>query len=270
MISQEILDSLNPRLAKQLSFANDVVVAKQQTPSVGLNAELRGGLAYGRQVLLWGNKSSGKAQPVDTIVPSPDGDKRLGDINVGDYVYGGDGKPTKVVAVWPQGTIDNYEVAFSDNTISYCNEQHLWAVQTRKQKYGAGRNGLPLKGNYRAITLKEIAQSDIIGQHKTTYNFFLPKQPVIHFSKNDLPMDPYLLGLLLGDGSFRNSCDLTCCDDEIIEIVKSRQDKFAIAARKVFDGVPHFSIIGGRKVIKELGLWNLYSHEKYIPAAYMY
>lgn len=57
----EVLSRLDPKIRKQIGTAEDVVIAKQPTPSVSLNHALKGGLAYGRQVLIYGNKSSGKS-----------------------------------------------------------------------------------------------------------------------------------------------------------------------------------------------------------------
>jgi len=58
---EEFLSQLDPSLRKRLSNATDVEVIKQKTPSVSLNHALRGGFGYGRQVLIWGNKSAGKS-----------------------------------------------------------------------------------------------------------------------------------------------------------------------------------------------------------------
>jgi recombination protein RecA len=58
---EEVLSQLDPKLRKKVSSASGVEVVMQKTPSIGLNNALRGGLAYGRQVLLWGNKSAGKS-----------------------------------------------------------------------------------------------------------------------------------------------------------------------------------------------------------------
>ena len=57
----EFLSQLDPSLRKRLSNASDVEVTKQKTPSISLNNALKGGLAYGRQVMIWGNKSAGKS-----------------------------------------------------------------------------------------------------------------------------------------------------------------------------------------------------------------
>jgi len=58
---EEFLSQLDPSLRKRLSNATDVEVVKQKTPSISLNNALKGGFAYGRQVLIWGNKSAGKS-----------------------------------------------------------------------------------------------------------------------------------------------------------------------------------------------------------------
>ena len=57
----EFLSQSDPSLRKRLSNASDVEVTKQKTPSISLNNALKGGLAYGRQVMIWGNKSAGKS-----------------------------------------------------------------------------------------------------------------------------------------------------------------------------------------------------------------
>ena len=58
---EEFLSQLDPSLRKRLSNATNVEVVKQKTPSISLNNALKGGFAYGRQVLIWGNKSAGKS-----------------------------------------------------------------------------------------------------------------------------------------------------------------------------------------------------------------
>jgi recombination protein RecA len=58
---EDILSQLDPKLRKLVTSANGVEIEKQKTPSIGLNKALNGGLAYGRQVLIWGNKSAGKS-----------------------------------------------------------------------------------------------------------------------------------------------------------------------------------------------------------------
>ena len=61
IVLDDILAKLDPKTRARVQSAQDVSVSKQKTPSIGLNMALKGGLAYGRQVLVWGNKSAGKS-----------------------------------------------------------------------------------------------------------------------------------------------------------------------------------------------------------------
>jgi len=61
MVAEEILAKLDPKTRQRIQLATEVDVQKQRTPSMGLNLALKGGLGYGRQVLVWGNKSAGKS-----------------------------------------------------------------------------------------------------------------------------------------------------------------------------------------------------------------
>jgi recombination protein RecA len=58
---EEFMAQLDPKLRKKISTGGSVEIYKQKTPSLGLNNALQGGLGYGRQVLVWGNKSAGKS-----------------------------------------------------------------------------------------------------------------------------------------------------------------------------------------------------------------
>lgn len=61
MVAEELLAKLDPKTRQRIQLATEVDVQKQQTPSIGLNMALKGGLGYGRQVMIWGNKSAGKS-----------------------------------------------------------------------------------------------------------------------------------------------------------------------------------------------------------------
>jgi recombination protein RecA len=61
IVMEEILAKLDPKIRKLVGPADQVEIHKQKTPSLSLNVALKGGLAYGRQVLIWGNKSAGKS-----------------------------------------------------------------------------------------------------------------------------------------------------------------------------------------------------------------
>lgn len=88
-----------------------------------VSRDLSGYITY-----IYGAPKTGKAQPVGTIIPTPEGNKRLGDLRVGDYVFGANGQATKILGIFPQGILDVYEVTFEDGRTTECNDGHLWTT----------------------------------------------------------------------------------------------------------------------------------------------
>ena len=72
----------------------------------------------------------GRAQPLDSQVLTPDGFRRFGDLQVGDYVIGSDGRATEVLGVYPQGRKPIYRVTTQDGASTLCCGEHLWTVDT--------------------------------------------------------------------------------------------------------------------------------------------
>ena len=132
----------------------------------------------------------GKSQPVTEPVLTPDGWKPIGDVKVGDFVIGSNGKPTKVVGVFPQGIKATYEVVFSDGSHARCNGEHLWAVKDGNRR----KRGLP----YTVKTLQELVErgiKDKSGKNKWSIPLCSPD-----FPDREYLLHPYLVGAVLGDG----------------------------------------------------------------------
>jgi phosphate starvation-inducible PhoH-like protein len=132
----------------------------------------------------------GRAQPVDTPVLTPDGFRPIGSLAVGDLVTGSNGEPTPVLGVYPQGEEDIFRVTTQDGATTLCSGDHLWAVATRDDR----RRGKPL----RVLTTTEMI-GNLHASHYHRYELPLHSAPV-SFPPREVPMDPYALGLLLGDG----------------------------------------------------------------------
>ncbi len=137
----------------------------------------------------------GRAQPVDTPVLTPDGFRPIGGLSVGDLVVGSNGEPVPVIGVYPQGHKDIYRVTAQDGASTRCCGDHLWAVATRADR----RRGKPL----RVLTTREMI-GDLRASHYHRYELPLLSAPVC-FPARDVPIDPYALGLLLGDGCLTGS-----------------------------------------------------------------
>jgi len=143
----------------------------------------------------------------------------IGDVKVGDSIIGGDGKPTKVLGVYPQGKIKLYRVTLGDGRQIDCCDDHLWTVfdsQSRREK---------------VLPLKEIRKHYKYTRHYTdrrnneVYNYYIPLNKEICYDDHLEPfIDPYFLGTWLGDGNSR-SVSLTSVDDYIIDYWKSFAEK---------------------------------------------
>jgi phosphate starvation-inducible protein PhoH and related proteins len=137
----------------------------------------------------------GRAQPVFTKVLTPDGFRPIGDLRVGDLVVGSDGRPTPVLGVYPQGEKDIYRVTAQDGSWTLCCGEHLWTVRTAADR----RRDKP----WRVLETKEMI-GNLRAAHARRYELPLLSGPVCH-PEREVPMDPYALGLLLGDGCLTGS-----------------------------------------------------------------
>ncbi|MGA5822076.1 PhoH family protein [Kitasatospora sp. NPDC094028] len=137
----------------------------------------------------------GRAQPLFTKVLTPDGWRAIGDLRVGDLVTGSNGEPTPVLGVYPQGEKDIYRVTAQDGASTLCCGEHLWTVRTAADR----RRNKP----WRVLETREMI-GNVRAAHARRYELPLLSQPV-RFPEQDVPIDPYALGLLLGDGCLTGS-----------------------------------------------------------------
>lgn len=137
-------------------------------------------------VLISGPSGCGKAQPVDTLIPTPDGYRKLGDIQVGDYVFDRCGNPTEVLGVFPQGQLDTYKITFADGRYTYCNNEHLWSVYV-----GDGKT-------LKTMTLQEMIDCGLKNGQQSMFK--VPVNKRLYFPKKEFSVHPYIVGAFLGDG----------------------------------------------------------------------
>jgi phosphate starvation-inducible PhoH-like protein len=137
----------------------------------------------------------GRAHKTDTPVLTPEGFRAIGSLEVGDLVIGSNGEPTPVIGVYPQGEKDIYRLTTQDGASTLCSGDHLWAVTTRDDR----RRGKP----YRVLETREMI-GNLRANHYHRYELPMHSAPVC-FPYQRVPMDPYALGLLLGDGCLTGS-----------------------------------------------------------------
>jgi len=146
-------------------------------------------------------------QPLDAKILTPTGWTTMGQLKVGDYVIGRNGNPTKVLGVYPKGKKLVYKITTNENTSTECCEDHLWLTKTFEDK--------KRKRNGSVKTTKEII--DTLYNKKGKINHYLPRNEPVQFSKKNLPVSPYIIGAILGDGSLSHHISLCNNDNEIIE-----------------------------------------------------
>lgn len=202
----------------------------------------------------------GKANPVSEPVLTPSGFVPMGKIRAGDEVIGSDGRATKVFGVFPQGEQDIVRVTFTDGTYSLCTWDHLWTVTTSNDR---SRGSEP-----RVHTTRELLDLGVIAGGKRQWQIPMVK-PVQYAPAKPLPLDPYFVGALLGDGYIgRNNPTLTT-DDEIAESLILPTEASIVSLGSIAEGVGNYRINGINGILRDLGLVGHRSETKSIPARYL-
>jgi ATP-dependent DNA helicase RecG len=220
--------------------------------------------------LLQGEVGSGKAQPIHSLVLTPTGFKPMGAIGVGDEVINPTGEVTVVTGVFPQGLRDTWRVVFSDGTSAECDDEHLWLVKT---SCGWHRGDTPY-----VKTTREL-RSDLTKRNGSSKWYIPVAAPAELECGEERPLDPYLLGLLLGDGSFRANLMISTADQQIVEAVEAALPPDCCLKRVA--SRPYDYLIRRRyrtnqydphpvaAALKRLGLRGARSCDKYVPRAYL-
>jgi replicative DNA helicase len=226
------------------------------------------GLPKGEITVIAGRPSQGKAFDKNSKVPTPWGTTTYGEIMPGDYVFGSNGLPTRVLAVFDQGVLPIYEVEFKDGTIERVSGEHLWAVNSRNRRK---------RGNskFSVVTTDEIRSQ--IKKNNGRTNFVTPASPTIHYPAKRLPIDPYVLGVLLADGGLTtNYLGITTGDPWIIEEVNRLLPENHSAVKikdkpyeyRLSNPVTRRNLV--RQSLDSLGLLGLGSWDKFIPDIYLH
>jgi len=167
------------------------------------------------RALLADEMGLGKAQPMSSKLLTPKGWKRMKNISTEDLVFGSDGEPHRVAGVYKQGIKKIYRVYFSDGSSTKCCGEHLWSVQTPCQKW-RGKS-------YTTKSLNEL--KDTLTLKNGNRKYFIPITKPLQFPHRKQPIDPYVIGVLLGDGYLKHMVSLSNADSDIIERFKKRLPK---------------------------------------------
>jgi phosphate starvation-inducible protein PhoH and related proteins len=186
----------------------------------------------------------GRAQPLDRQVLTPTGFRSIGSLRVGDLVIGSDGRPTPILGVYQQGPRPTFRVRAQDGASTVCCEEHLWFVTTPDDRKD-GKTG------------RVVQTRDMIGclrrNHKHRFELPLVRSPV-ELEPREVPLDPYALGLLLGDGCLTTSTTPSF----------TRSDPEPAVGGGVIASNPV------TVAIRELGLAGTRSSTKFVPELYIH
>lgn len=239
--------------------------------------------------LIFGTTGAGKAQPLDSKVHTPSGWKLMGNVKVGDRVSIPGGGDAVVRGIFPQGKIPIYRVTFADGRTAEACGEHLWEIYHKhwngKYKPGVSRTG---KAVPRILTTQQLKKQ--IASNKGKFSVRL--SGFVEKPEAELPLDPYVLGAILGDGLIgkHNRMSFTCATPEIVDEINRRlPSTVELVKRPVKTGIEYtFRMTEGQQrlgwiketnrtvhashplkdIIKNLGLSECRSWEKSIPALY--
>lgn len=233
-------------------------------------------------VIITGRAGCGKCQPLTSVVFTPEGISMIGDIKVGDYVISEEGKPIKVINVFPQQEKKKiYKITFSDGSTAECTDDHLWNVCSRYNMHNNFlRTGSENKKyqEYETLTLEHILKQGIKIGKTNKDKWFIPITKPINFNNRELKIDPYILGCLLGDGCIINTPNITTTDVQILQSFEQyctdNKLKINLIKNKNKQKEITYSITGDNNVLtqylKQYGLYGTTSFNKFIPKQYLY
>lgn len=150
-----------------------------------------GGFGKGELIVAAAFTNAGKASPLWTPVLTPTGWRTIGELSVGDEVMSTSGTHQKVSGVFDRGVMKTYRVTTADGGSVLTAGDHLWEIRLLQDRYFGTKT-------HRVESTLEIAE-----HLRKKRRVFLPLPKPMEFDPVELPVDPYTLGALLGDGSFR-------------------------------------------------------------------
>lgn len=223
---------------------------------------------------------AGKAQPLHSKVLTPTGWQQMGDLKIDDFVLTPTNKKVKILGIFPQGETPVYKLNFDDNSSVESSDEHLWEINLQENN----PNKITKK---RYASHKEIVTTNKIVEILDAYNSFTSKSSrknisvnineVLDFDNNGekLPIHPYLLGVILGDGGLTQNVIITSADDFIVNRINEvlpentrinkLQDKYSYSIIKKEGKINPL-----KEQLKQYGLMGKKSSDKFIPKNYLF
>lgn len=222
----------------------------------------------------------GKEQPYSEPVLTPTGFVEMGSLKVGDYVISANGNKTKITNIYEQGVKDVYKVSFSDGTYTRCGLNHLWNVRTL--------NDCSRNNDYRTMELKDI-MADYVGvrnddkrypdKTRNVYKYSIPVNGKVSWDiAENITIHPYLLGVIIGDGSIsQRGVKISKPNKSIHDKLLTLDLRGDVVSDFYKDGMSysvHNEVTNKtswtQKELEKLNLMGHKSIDKFIPSNYLY
>jgi phosphate starvation-inducible PhoH-like protein len=257
----DLMAKVDPYLRPLFDALHDMLEADRVTQHLERGVIEVAPLAYmrGRSLAVWSG------------VATPAGFRPIGGLQVGDLVIGSNGEPTPVIGVYPQGRRQVFRFSSQDGATTICSADHLWHVFTpgERRRSGSGR----------ILETREMIGQLRAAQH---HRFELPLLSApVEFELGEVPIEPYALGLLLGEGCLTASIAPTFStnDLELATALEERLPGIELRPKGGGDYVLHH-VHGHRggvvlcnpvtDALRALRLSKATSETKFIPEPYLH
>lgn len=247
----------------------------------------REGITYGlekKRLIIGDEPGLGKCQSLDSIIKTPVGDVKMGDLKIGSELFGQDGNIYHVTGIYPQGCKKVYKISFSDGSHTECTLDHLWNVRDEnRRRRGTGWVTKTLDDILKIGLYNKSSLKRKLSRRRAVPKWEIPICMPLQYPSKEYKIDPYLMGAYLGDGTISGSYlsfsfppEKSIIADRIKDIIPSTMEDHV----KIYNGIYRHVIVNGGKdkyhtrnylsnEIKSLGL-NVNSKEKFIPEIYFY
>lgn len=216
----------------------------------------------GKHMVVAKARRKGYEQPYSEPVLTPNGYVPMGSLKVGDLVMNPNGIPVRIGDIVEQGTTEIYEVEFQDGRKVRCGANHLWATCRNGKKFYIMRTV-----DYMKRKLKQGSPG------KEHYPYKIPELNPLKFDERPITVDPYVLGVLLGDGCIcGDQVKFSTADQFIVEELQKRLPDYLIEHKEGYTYVIKSKIKGINELnrqLKELQV-KVKSYDKFIPEDYKF
>ena len=247
------------------------------------------GIAYGldkKRLIIGDEPGLGKSESVDALIATPDGFVRMGDISVGQQIFGQDGNIYNVLGVFPQGKLPTYRVHFSDGSSCECSLDHLWNVRDEnRRRRGTGWITKTLKEIVDSgLTLKSNPKREASGR-TPILKWEIPMCEPVSYGLKGYIIQPYVMGSFIGDGYMSDTSHVSMSLPEdkmfILDKIERWLSPYISVTKRKYDGIYHCDFVNSHEVtdpshmtnvyMEEIRLFNLdvISGKKFIPKLYM-